>query len=274
MRAARLFCIASAATPLLAAIPALAQPLLVPHRAVYDIVLADATERSGITGINGRMVYEFNGSPCEGYTVSFRFVTRIETAEVSRVTDQQTTTYEDAEGKTFNFVTKSYVDQTLDREIRGKATRQKNKTMVELDEPEETDVQLAATQFPTQHLYELISKAEAGETFYETTLYDGSDEADEVMTTSVVIGKEREPMPGDAEFPTARTIKPETFWPVSIAYFDQVEESGEVVPDYRINFKLHENGITRDLTMDYGDFSMKGKLVDLAIFQDAEACKK
>ena len=37
-------------------------------------------------------------------------------------------------------------------------------------------------------------------------------------------------------------------------------------PEYRIAFKLHENGLTRDLLMDYGDFSMKGKLVDLSVF--------
>ena len=46
---------------------------LAPHRAVYDLKLKDATERSGIAGMYGRMVYEFNGSPCDGYTVSFRF---------------------------------------------------------------------------------------------------------------------------------------------------------------------------------------------------------
>ena len=40
-----------------------------------------ASDRSGITGLSGRMVYEFNGSPCEGYTVKFRFVTQIDTGE-------------------------------------------------------------------------------------------------------------------------------------------------------------------------------------------------
>jgi hypothetical protein len=41
------------------------------------------------------------------------------------------------------------------------------------------------------------------------------------------------------------------------------------VPEYRISFKLHENGLTRDLVMDYGDFSMTGKLVNLALFDPA-----
>ncbi len=42
------------------------------------------------------------------------------------------------------------------------------------------------------------------------------------------------------------------------------------MPIYRINFKLYRNGITRDLTMDYGDFSMRGKLVKLDIYDIGE----
>src|SRR5437868_15161863 len=87
----------SAALPI---VPAFAVPALQAHRAVYDLTLKKADDRSGITGISGRMVYEFNGSACEGYTVKFRFVTQIVTAEGTKLTDQQTTTFEDAEGKT------------------------------------------------------------------------------------------------------------------------------------------------------------------------------
>ena len=85
MRASRLAVLAFAAT--LAAGPALAAAPLISHRAVYDLALDKASDKSGITGLQGRMVYEFNGSPCEGYTVNFRFVTRIDTGENSRVTD-------------------------------------------------------------------------------------------------------------------------------------------------------------------------------------------
>ena len=43
----------------------------------------------------------------------------------------------------------------------------------------------------------------------------------------------------------------------------------------RISFKLHENGLTRDLVMDYGDFSMTGKLVNLSLFPVPQgSCKK
>ncbi|MGB3391468.1 MAG: cell envelope integrity EipB family protein [Pseudaminobacter sp.] len=266
MRVSRLALLALLSSPAFAALPAYAAAPLAPHRAVYDLVLDKASDRSGITGIAGRMVYEFNGSPCEGYTVKFRFVTQIDTGENSRVTDQQTTTFEDAEGKTFSFVTKSFVDQTLDREVKGMATRENNGLKVEIDKPEKNSLELPPTQFPTQHLVELIGKANSGETFYETNLFDGSEDADKVMTTTVIVGKKSEAEKSDPELPALKDLAAQKYWPIDIAYFDENTDGGEEVPEYRIAFKLHENGLTRDLVMDYGDFSMTGKLVNLALF--------
>ncbi len=267
MRAKRLAFCAVLVSSAAAVAPAYAVPTLQAHRAVYDLSLDKASDRSGITGITGRMVYEFNGSPCEGYTVNFRFVTEIATGDSTRLSDQQTTTYEDAKGKTFSFVTKSFIDQTLDKEVKGTAIRKDDGVEVDLDKPQKNVVHLAGTQFPTQHLVELIGKAEKGERFYETSLFDGSEDADKVMTTTVVVGKKAGAEKDDPELPALAKLSKDEYWPVDIAYFDLSEkESGEEVPEYRISFKLHENGLTRDLTMDYGDFSMTGKLVNLSLF--------
>jgi hypothetical protein len=269
MRALRLALLALVSPSALLAVPAFAATPLAPHRAVYDLVLDKASDRSGITSLAGRMVYEFNGSPCEGYTVKFRFVTQIDSGDNSRVTDQQTTTFEDAEGKTFSFVTKSFVDQNLDKEVKGTATREDNGLKVAIDKPEKSDLELSATQFPTQHLEELIKKANSGETFYETNLFDGSEDADKVMTTTVIVGKktDSDADKSDPELPALKTLGKDKYWPVEIAYFDdQSADGGEEVPEYRISFKLHENGLTRDLMMDYGEFSMTGKLVNLSLF--------
>lgn len=274
MRLKRLVLFALVSPSLLAIQPALSAPLLAPHRAVYDLVLDKASDRSGITGITGRMVYEFNGSPCEGYTVKFRFVTKIDTREVSRLTDQQTTTFEDGAGKTFDFVTKSFVDQNPDREVKGSARIEPSGVRVDLEKPDKNTLDLGQTQFPTQHLIEMIDKANKGETFYETNLFDGSEDADRVMTTTIVIGKEEKSGQNDPELPVMDRLAPEPYWPVDIAYFDlsKADNSGEEVPEYHISFKLHENGVTRDLLMDYGDFSMKGKLVNLSLFDAPKAC--
>ena len=247
--------------------------MLAPHRAVYDLALDKASDRSGITGITGRMVYEFNGSACEGYTVTFRFVTRINTSDTTRLTDQQTTTFEDAEGKTFSFVTKSYVDQNLDKETKGTATRSRGR--------QGRDRKAGAAEHrpgdrrsSRRSIWSTCSnKADVGDTFYETSLFDGSENADRAMTTTVIIGKKAEGGNNDPEAPALASLDKDKFWPVDIAYFDESKKGGEEVPEYRISFKLHKNGITRDLVMDYGDFSMTGKLVNLKLFDvKPEAC--
>lgn len=242
-----------------------AQMPLVPHRAVYDLTLNTASERSGITGIGGRMVYEFGGSACDGYTVNFRFVTQIDTSETSRVTDQQTTTYEAADGKEFTFLTKSFVDQQQEKHMRGSARIDDDNTIVDLEEPDPVTIDLPASRFPTEHLTEMLQKARQGVTFYETTLFDGSEDADQVMTTSVVIGKPAQPDGASPELKALDGIAGDNFWPVEVAYFGGEATAGEELPKYRISFKLHENGVTRDLTMDYGEFSISGRLVGLTM---------
>ena len=124
MRLLRLACLPFLLSPVLASAASVAAAVpLVQHRAVYDLRLSEASESSGITGISGRMVYEIRGSACEGYTVRFRYVTQSSTRDASQITDQQTTTFEDADGKSFSFATKSYTDQALDKELRGNASR-------------------------------------------------------------------------------------------------------------------------------------------------------
>jgi hypothetical protein len=275
MGLARQFLIAAALLGAFGAQPASARPLA-SHRAVYDLVLDKASDKSGITGLSGRMVYEFSGSPCEGYTTNFRYVTRINTDDVSRLTDQQTSTFEDGGGKTFDFVTKSFVDEALDKEVKGTATREPDGTTVRLTKPREADLGLQRAWFPTGHLVELLHKAESGGHFYEANLFDGSDDADRVMTTSVVIGKRREAKPDDPEYAALGSLKDDPYWPVTIAYFDTSGGKGSgMLPTYTISLKLHDNGVTRDLLMDYGDFSVKGRLVNLAVFDPhKDKCKQ
>ncbi|WP_075288858.1 cell envelope integrity EipB family protein [Pararhizobium arenae] len=244
---------------------------LVPHRAVYDLELKDASERSGISGMYGRMVYEFNGSACEGYTVSFRFVTKVDNGEEVKLTDQQTTTYEDVKGGNFRFLTRSFTDEKLDKEVRGSAHDDKAGVVVDLTEPEKRKVDLAQSLFPTEHMLEVIDKAKKGETLFESRIFDGSDSGDKTLITTTLVGKQRGPLENDPDVSQAGEMADKAYWPVTISYFND-DSAGDALPIYRMEFKLYENGITRDLTMDYGDFVLSGKLADLELFQPGD-CK-
>src|SRR5690606_16326630 len=118
-----------------------------------------------------------------------------------------------------------------DREVKGMATRENNGLKVEIDKPEKNSLELPPTQFPTQHLVELIGKANSGETFYETNLFDGSEDADKVMTTTVIVGKKSEAEKSDPELPALKDLAAQKYWPIDIAYFDENTDGGEEVPE-------------------------------------------
>lgn len=238
------------------------------HRAVYDLSLSSASERSGISGMSGRMVYEFNGSVCEGFTVSFRFVSEFATGDDTRVTDQQTTTYEDVRSRTFRFVTRSFINQSLDREVRGSAKAGGGGLAVTLEQPEERALEIAPAMFPTEHMAELIRRANSGERFYESRIFDGSDDGDRSMITTTIVGARQGPASGDKEAAAAGEFADDAFWPVSMSYFEE-SASGDSLPVYSIAFKLYGNGVTRDLIMDYGDFVLEGRLAQLEMFEPA-----
>lgn len=252
---------------LAAAAPAEAGVPLAAHRAVYDLTLDGASDRSGISALSGRMVYEFGGSSCDGYTVNFRFVTRIRAEDQERLTDQQTSSYEDGAGRTFDFVTKSFVDQQLDTETRGRAEQGAGGIAVTLDKPAAKSLTVDPALFPTAHMRDMIARAERGETFYEQAIFDGSEDADRTLTTTVVMGPKAESKADDPEVAGALGGKAGPYWPVTVAYFDPKGEGGGEIPTYRIEFKLQADGVTRDLTMDYGEFQMKGRLVDLSMLK-------
>jgi hypothetical protein len=245
-------------------VPASAQGLsnLVPHRAVYNLELKDSAEKSGITSMNGRMVYEFTGSECEGYKVNFRFVTQSEVGGEKRVSDQQSTTFEDVRTGRFEFESKSYTDDRLDKEVQGHAEDLKDKLTVELLEPSEKQVELSPGRFPTEHMLELIKRARNGEHFFEARVFDGSDNGDKTVFTSTVVGSPVAAQPGDPDVDSAGKLKAEKTWPVTIAYFND-DEKVDGLPTYRMSFKLYDNGVSRDLLMDYGDFALSGRLVKL-----------
>ena len=240
---------------------------LIPHRAVYDLELKDASERSGIAGMSGRMVYEFDGAECTGYTTKFRFVTQIDTGDDRRVTDQQTNSFEDVKAGIFRFQTKSFTDEQLDKEVKGNAREVNDSVKVDLSEPSKREVELSASRFPTEHMLEVIDHAKQGKKIFESRLFDGSDNGDQTLLTTTFVGNKKTPSSDDAETRVAGVLGKSAYWPVTIAYFND-DNTADATPIYRMSFKLYENGITRDLTMDYGDFVLTGRLKKLELLEN------
>ncbi|MBC00534.1 MAG: hypothetical protein CML67_13420 [Rhodobacteraceae bacterium] len=251
---------------------------LLTHRAVYDLSLAETSQAAGISGVSGRMVYEFTGGPCEGYSVAFRFVIQVSDERgQTRVTDLQTSSFEDPASKAFQFLSKTYVNRKLSEETRGRAEHADDHIALDLKKPDEREVRLSGTAlFPTEHLRRLLEAADKGETILVADLFDGSETGDKVYETTSVIGARRDGpgSPGEEDAGAVAKIGDHPHWPVTIAYFDsESEDTGERMPAYQLGFLLYDNGVSRRLKLDYGDFELRGNLSDLTLI-DPVTCKQ
>ncbi|MTI44208.1 uncharacterized protein DUF1849 [Roseibium hamelinense] len=265
-----------AATLILGVAPAVSAAsgvALAPHRAVYDMKLGDIDANSGLAGLNGLMVYDFSGNACDGYSVSFRFVTEFQDTSGSRqVTDLRTTSFEAPDAQSYQFLSKTYVDQKLSESTKGEARVEQGGKQVNLSEPDERSLEIASSaMFPTEHLKRIINAAFAGEKFVAADIYDGSETGDKVYATTTVIGAAKTgDLPADAVAAMKERLKDSEHWPVTIAYFDPAKDQvGEETPAYQLSFVLYENGISRRLNLDYGDFTIEGKLRELEFYDHA-----
>jgi len=249
---------------------------LAPHRAVYDMKLEDASAQAGVSGVVGRMVYDFKGDACEGYSVEFRFVTQFQDESGgSQVTDLRTASFEDAQAQTFQFLSKTFVNNKLIEETRGTARQGERVKEVELDEPEERQLEISrGALFPTEHLRFIIAAAANGDRFVAADVFDGSETGDKVYPTTAVIGFPRSDVLLETEKAALAEVAETDYWPVTIAYFDPSADqtTGEQMPAYQLSFLLHENGVSHDLTLDYGDFKLAGQLSELELY-DGTGCK-
>ncbi|HWB45758.1 MAG TPA: cell envelope integrity EipB family protein [Hyphomicrobiaceae bacterium] len=258
--------------------PALAEgPMLAPHRAVYDMELANTHGGSSLSAITGRIVYELTGSPCSGYSQNIRVVMQmINESGGATLTDQRLTTWEDASGKRYRFDSSEYRDDKLAEAAAGDAVRPDKSAgvKVELTKPAKKDVSLPDhIYFPVQHMMALVDAAKAGKTSLRANLYEGSEKGEKVYDTVSVIGRRWSPERERKLEPVknAEVLDRLPAWPVSIAHFERSDSKEDALPAYEQTFLLFENGVSRRLYLDYGNFAISGNLKEIS-FLPLEKC--
>ncbi|WP_455478515.1 cell envelope integrity EipB family protein [Bartonella sp. B10] len=245
-----------------------------PHRAIYDFQLDSVSNEMSILGMSGRMVYELTGSVCQGYTTRFRFISRIYIEDMPvRLSDQQTTSYETGDSRTFHFNVTDQVGQDIVHNAEGVAERTKDGVVVKLKKPQEKEYKLAMAEFPILQLKNIIRYAKEGRRFYHASVFDGTNKADKVIKESVLIGEKKTEI-FDPEVKKIEKLDKGGYWPVTISYFDDAENK-DGLPVYRTSFWLHENGVMRNLHVDYGTFAVRAKLNSLeflSVGKDLNQC--
>jgi hypothetical protein len=248
---------------------------LVPHRAIYEMTLDDARSASGVTGIDGRMVFEFTGSSCDGYSLNMRMVTQMTDSQGQvNMTDLRSSTWEQGDGKTFRFQSAQYLNDKLNDVTMGRAVREalNSPVKVKLSQPSRAELNLTGqVLFPTQHSLALIDAALKGESMVQARIYDGSEKGRKIYETTALIGTKVAPGADETELEAAakdKGLDELASWPVSIGYFEPKGE--DQTPNYQIDFRLYANGVSRELLIDYGDFSIHGTLTSLEYLKAGE----
>ncbi|WP_442864024.1 EipB family protein [Bartonella sp. F02] len=247
---------------------------IVPHRAIYDLKLDNASDGTVVLGVSGRMVYELIGSECQGYTTRFRFVSRMYVENMPvRLIDHQMMHYETADSLQFQLNATEKVKQTVSRIIEGKAERINDGIIVKLKKPTNNIHKLEKADFPIMQLKGIIQHAKAGHHFYEAVMFDGTGHANRVMRESVIIGDKKDQIFDENE--KFRQLNTKEYWPITISYFEDVNNK-DSLPVNRMSFLLYENGVMRDVLLDYGNISIYAKLNTLEFLsfdENIENCK-
>ncbi|MGQ3356109.1 MAG: cell envelope integrity EipB family protein [Phreatobacter sp.] len=252
---------------------AAAPAVLAPHRAVYDLSLDTRRAARGLDQARGRILFDTAGNRCEGFTTSFRQVVELSMNGNRLVMDVRTAHFEEGDGSGFRFTSRSSHNGAAQTETDGTATRGPDAVNVAVRRPRELTRQIdRAAIFPTEHLIRLVEAAREGRTILEVKVYDGAETGEKLYNATAIIGRRIAPGAGEVEV-AARDPKLAALarWPVTISYFEDGRDSPN--PAYSIAFELYENGVSRQLVIHYGEFSLRGDLASLE-WQPETACTR
>lgn len=266
---------AASAAPSSASAPFLA------HQAAYELSLLKSRRNASVDGVQGRILYSFTGNACEGYTTDFRQVSQISGSEGrGTFSDLRSTSWEDGDGKSYRFKIETRTNDADASAVDGIAERAGDKIVVKLKKPAQKTLTLGKdVVFPTEQVHRIIEAAKSGKSVLELSVYDGSDTGEKIFNTLSVIGQ---PIPGDrapAEPDSGsgnEALKSMTRWPVTVSYYDRTvkSETGEQTPVYAMSFELYENGVSRQLKLDYNDFVIGGAMTRFDVKGgDSKPCK-
>jgi hypothetical protein len=242
---------------------------MVAHRAVYDMNLI-RSQNGGPESAKGRIVIEFAGSACEGYTQTIRQVFDIASTEGdSERVDFRSSTFEAGDASRFNFMRDNRKSSEKPEKVEGFVEKKSRSVLLNLTKPKGKPLSLPDnTLFPTEHMIALIKAAQAGEKRFATPLFDGTDDENRVLDTVAVIGPAKT---DDDPVAAAKAFAGQPRWPMSLSFFERDKADG--LPSQTMRFQVYANGVISSMVIDFGDFSIGGQLTALDLLKPSKCDK-
>jgi len=237
---------------------------LASHRAVYDLQLSEVESSADIAGLSGRMVLEWSGNVCDGYTLNQRLVTQLSDTDGGvSVRDLRMASWESGDGDEFRYEVKRYNGAVLDETVSGFAERTAGNASAVFSQPDGVELDLPKEIiFPSEFVRDLVTTAREGKSLMTASVFEGA-ETDRYFVVSSFIGKASKSAEADAPVleGDGLALIGAPSWPVQVSYF--LPDDKEGLPDYQVSYRLFANGVSSSMRLDYGDIVIDGVLKDV-----------
>ncbi|MBM3591305.1 MAG: DUF1849 family protein [Alphaproteobacteria bacterium] len=235
---------------------------LASHRAIYSMTLDRARENAGIVEASGAMLYELIDA-CESWTTRQRFSLTIRSREGTELeTASDYATLESMDGRNLRFSLTQMTQGAVSSRVAGQAELGADGSgTVRYSESETRELPIPpGTLLPNTHTIAALNAARAGQRLLVAPIFDGTS-ADGAQQTTTVLSPWQGPMPVP-EAPSLSTLGSAR---MRIAFFepDGEQAGGARTPSYEVSLRYFENGVADDMIMDFGDFTVRAKLVKL-----------
>lgn len=251
--------------------PAMAAPQMMLHKALYDVTLTSARNGAQISDIQGQMFFEWNRS-CDAWVTDHRsFLTYQYTdGNAARITTDFVT-YESLDGTSLNFTSKRAKDGEVYEQYRGSVDLAgEGDAIVAYQEPTYLDeVRLPdGAYFPMNHTLTLLKKAAAGERFFHSVIFDGSDDTGPQDVNIFIGNQTAAPTP---EGVADKKLMGKKAWPLRLAFFPLADDEYLMGgADYEMDLVAHDNGVVSDISIEYPDFTVHQKLTAIEPLDEPE----
>jgi hypothetical protein len=236
-----------------------AAPSIAAHRAVYELSLKSSLDQ-GVLAAKGSMTYDV-ADACSGLTTTQHLIVNLtdrDGRDLNMISDYAT--FETKDGTRLEFHTRQMTGSDVTESLDGTAALDHSggRGHADFSSPEHKRVNLPpGTLLPNAHTLAILEAGLAGKRFLATPLFDGTD-ANGAQDSFVTIEPWQKPRTEKwsalSGLPSGR---------VHVAFFGR--DQGTETPDYEVGMRYFDNGVADDLAMNFGDFVMAGRLIELEI---------
>ena len=208
------------------------------------------------------MLYELIDA-CESWTTRQRFSMTLRNREGTELeTGSDYATLESMDGKNLRFSLRQMTQGAITSNVAGQAElRADGSGTARYSEPEEKEVAIPpGTLLPNTHTIAALNAARAGQRILVAPIFDGTS-ADGAQESTTVLA----PWQGATPMPEAPSLASLGSSRMRIAFFepDGEQAGGARTPSYEVSLRYFENGVADDMIMDFGEFTVRAKLMKL-----------